>query len=287
MWSRLSKRERFLLLVLLGTAVLFCFFYFIFNPQLNAYSQVKTDLEEQRAKLAQAQNTAASLTTETARLEKVRAEYAEKGRLFNTEMRDGSDIILLGLKSLSGKIVITEIVPAAVKENAHTLELPLNLVAEGDYLNILAFRNDLEKLLKGISDLNLAEIRSMKIEKQESGGQAVDSGLVRASVEFVIYSSKEPQARLQLDAINRWLTGRYNMFREAGPFAPVRELEHHLYVSPANNETQGVSGGAAAGNGNQPPGTGTTGTFPQENSGSANQAQTWPAQFEPGFIQKK
>ena len=85
--TRASGNSRFIL-----------FFYFIFNPQLNAYSQVKTDLEEQRAKLAQAQNTAASLTTETARLEKVRAEYAEKGRLFNTEMRDGSDIILLGLE---------------------------------------------------------------------------------------------------------------------------------------------------------------------------------------------
>ena len=173
--------------------------------------------------------------------------------MFATEMRDGSDIILLGLKSLSDKVVIIEIVPAAVKENAYSLELPLNLVAEGDYLNILAFCNELEKILKGISDLNLAEIRSMRIEKINPENQAVASGMVKASVEFVIYSSKEPQARLQLDSINRWLTGRYNIFREAGPFAPVQELEKYLHVSPGNSDTQGNTD-SYSGNGSQLPG---------------------------------
>ncbi len=276
---RASGNSRFLLFLLLH-----------FNPQLKAYSQVKTELDEQRTKLSQAQNTAASLTKEAAQLEKVKAEYAEKGKLFTTEMRDGSDIILLGLKSLSGNIIISEIVPAAVKENAHSLELPLNLVAEGDYLNTLAFCNELEKILKGISDLNLAEIRSMKIEKKESEGQAVTTGLVKASVEFVIYSSKEPQARLQLDSINRWLTGRYNIFREAALIAPVRELEKYLHVSPGNSDTRGNSDGVTAGNGNQPPGAGNTGPLPQEDNGSpesGNQDQTRPAQPEPEFILKK
>jgi Tfp pilus assembly protein PilO len=290
MWNRLSKREKFLLFGLLGTAVFFCFYYYIFNPQLKAYNQVKTELDEQRTKLFRAQNTAASLTTETAQLEKVKAEYAEKGKLFATEMRDGSDIILLGLKSLSDKVVIIEIVPAAVKENAYSLELPLNLVAEGDYLNILAFCNELEKILKGISDLNLAEIRSMRIEKINPENQAVASGMVKASVEFVIYSSKEPQARLQLDSINRWLTGRYNIFREAGPFAPVQELEKHLHVSPGNSDTQGNTDEVTAGNGSQLPGAGNNSNSPQENNGtpeSGNQGQTRPVQPEPEFILKK
>jgi Tfp pilus assembly protein PilO len=76
MWNRLSKREKFLLFGLLGTAVFFCFYYYIFNPQLKAYNQVKTELDEQRTKLFRAQNTAASLTTETAQLEKVKAWFS-------------------------------------------------------------------------------------------------------------------------------------------------------------------------------------------------------------------
>ena len=96
--------------------------------------------------------------------------------------------------------------------------------------------------------MNLAEIRSMRIEKINPENQAVASGMVKASVEFVIYSSKEPQARLQLDSINRWLTGRYNIFREAGPFAPVQELEKYLHVSPGNSDTQGNTDEVTAGN---------------------------------------
>jgi type II secretory pathway component PulM len=79
MWNRLSKREKFLLFGLLGTAVFFCFYYYIFNPQLKAYNQVKTELDEQRTKLFRAQNTAASLTTETAQLEKVKCHQRGRG----------------------------------------------------------------------------------------------------------------------------------------------------------------------------------------------------------------
>jgi Tfp pilus assembly protein PilO len=291
MWNRLSKREKVLLAGLLGAAVIFCFYYFIFNPQVRAYAQVKTELTEELIKLSRARDTAASLTRETALLEKVKDEYEEKGKLFTTEMRDGSDIILLGLKTLAGSVVITEIVPAAVKENSHSLELPLDLIVEGDYPKILDFCTDLEKLLKGLSDLNLAEIRSLRIEKIDPENQAVPSGLVKANTEFVIYSSRDPQARLQLESINRWLTGRYNIFREAAAIAPVQELEKHLYCSPANSAAPEDPNGVAPGSGGLLPGEEGRDYLPLEGAGmmpdAVSREQAGPAQPEPEFILKK
>ena len=300
MWNRLSKREKILLSGLLGTALIFCFYYYIFNPQLKAFEQVKTELTEQRSKLSQAQNTAASLTKETALLEKAKSAYEEKGKLFTTEMRDGSDIILLGLKSASENIQITEVEPAAIKENEYSLELPLKIGVEGDYRNLLAFCNDLDKLLKGISDLNLAEIRSLKIEQltapnqsasQDSfSDQAVASGMVKASVGIIIFSAKDPEGRLQLDSINRWLTGRYNIFRQATITAPVQELEGHLHVPPVNSDTQGGSNTVSPGSSGQSVGAGKTGPVPAGNKGTAvsgGQTQAKPVQQEPEYILRK
>ncbi|OPZ73717.1 MAG: General secretion pathway, M protein [Firmicutes bacterium ADurb.Bin456] len=287
MWNRLSKREKIFLSGLLGAAVIFCFYYYIFNPQVKAYAQVKTRLSEERAKLSRAQNTAASLTREAALLEKAKDEYREKGKLFATEMRDGSDIILLGFKTLASDVVIIEIVPAAVKENSHSLELPLNLIVEGDYLKTLDFCTDLEKLLKGISDLNLAEIRGLRIEKINPESHMGSSGLVRTNVEFVIYSSKDPRARLQLESVSRWLTGRHNIFREAAVIAPVQELEKHLACSPGNSANPEDPGGAPPEDVNLTPAEEDRDYLPLKDNGRPDSPGREQDGLEPEYILKK
>ena len=102
---RASGNSRFLLFLLLHL-----------QSQLKAYNQVKTELDEQRTKLFRAR-TRQPPHHRNSSTGKVKAEYAEKGKLFTTEMRT-APTSSFGFKSLSDKVVIIEIVPAAATENA-------------------------------------------------------------------------------------------------------------------------------------------------------------------------
>lgn len=214
----LALKEKIILAILLVAAAGFCFYYFLLSPQLKAYALAKEELADFQNKLSLAQITASTLKSESDKLEQARNDIKETGQLFSTEMRDGSDVILLGLKAANKNVEITDITPGEIKENEHSLQLPLSIMAQGDYRNMLNFCADQESLP------NLSALKNIKFEVTGS----LPPGFVKASFNLVIYSAKTPQNKLQLEQIARWATGRYNIFLSTGGIAPIPELAGHL-----------------------------------------------------------
>ncbi len=252
MWNRLSTREKVLLAVLCGGGIIFCAVYFILVPQFKAYTQVENELTENRAKLFMAQATAASLKSENDRLIKVKEDYAVKSKPFISSMRDGSDVIFLGLVSASEMVDITAIEPGDIIEKTHSLELPLIVVVQGNYLDLLEFFNDIENQIK--KSTNLAEIRSLKISSNQSGNQSSNQpsvskepalnlgatpGTVKATIGIVMFSTKDPEGKLYLEEVSKWLIGRGNVFRPAFSVAPYSELSGNLNSSANSVSSRG------------------------------------------------
>jgi len=241
MWNRLSTREKVLLAVLCGAGIIFCAVYFVLTPQFKAYAQVKDELTVNRAQLSKAQATAASLKSENDRLIKIKEDYVVRGKPFVSSMRDGSDIIFLGLISASERVDITEIEPGDIIEKTHSLELPLKIGVQGNYLGLIEFCKDIDKQVK--ESTNLAEIRSLNISSELSGSQSSNQsagakntvvnvgatpGTVKATIGIVMFSAKNPEGKLYLEEVSRWLMGRGNVFRPTVSVAPYAELSGYL-----------------------------------------------------------
>lgn len=209
MWTKLAGRDRVLLIVLLALGLGFCLFRFVLVPQVRAYAAARDELADASRELARYQALAASLKEESQRLEKLRDKVTAAGANFSLEMRNGADIILLGLAAAARNVKVTAVEPGVVKENKYTLELPLGITAEGNYASMLEFCKNLESAALR----NLAEIRSVKIEGINNLGS------VRATLGLVVYSDRSPQGKLVLETLGEWLAGRANVFQPAGAVA--------------------------------------------------------------------
>ena len=201
---------------------------------------MKEELNNERTKLLQAQTTANSLKAETDKLALVKEQITETGSRFAIKTNDGSDVIFLGIRSASQNVFIKLIEPGDIKENPHSLELPLKIEVEGNFRNLMIFCRDLDQHMEHL--FNLSEIRNIKIETADSD---FTPGGVKAVISMVIYSAKNPDEKLNLEQISRWLTGRYNVFRPAVFAAPIPELAGriHAQASPDGSVAGSKTGG--------------------------------------------
>lgn len=251
-WERLTPREKFLLVALFVAAWLYGVYRFVLYPQIRAYTQIKSELEAEKAKLATAKATAAALRAEIARYRAAQQEVARIGELFETEMRDGAAVLLLGLRSAARDVDVTGIEPGDIVTNKHSLEIPLKVTVRGNYLDLLAFIDSLENQALG----NLAEVRSLKIvamgpaptpggtQQPSSEAGYAASGGVKAEIGLVIYSAKNPKSKLQLEQLALWLRGRGDAFQPAGDTPPVPELTGHLKLPQLPTATAAGQGQA-------------------------------------------
>ncbi len=221
MFERLSNRDKILLLILLTALVGYCFYHFILVVQLKAYTQVESDLAESQAKLTQALAQSAFLQSENAKLVNAKRDIQEAGKRFETEMRDGSSVILLGLDGIFEGVDITDLEPGDIKDDSILLEMPLKISAQGNYYKMLSFCQDIENMT------NLSEVQGLKMEAVSGTDD------VRMTVDMIIFSAKTPQGCLSLEDISRWLTGRYNIFSPAAVIAPLPELADKI-IKPAS-----------------------------------------------------
>lgn len=253
MWERLTPRDKFLLVALLVGAWIYWVYYFALSPQIRAYAQIKSELVTEKAKLARAKATAAALRAEKARYRAAQQEVARVGEPFATEMRDGAAVLLLGLRSAAGNVDVTDIEPGDIVTNKHSLEIPLKVMVQGNYLDLLAFIDGLENQALR----NLSEVRSLKIvalgpastlagtsQLSSEAGYATAGG-VKAEIGLVIYSAKNPTSKLQLEQLALWLRGRGNAFQPAGDVPPVPELTGHLKLPQLPPATPATGQGQA------------------------------------------
>ena len=157
-------------------------------------------------------------------------------------MRDGSTEILLGLKTAATEVTIASVKPGLIVEKPNYLELPLDITASGNYLNVVAFYADLERLT------NLTDLRIFKIVAAPT---ADDDSNVTITMSMVVFTAKTPTERLALDEISNWAIGRDNVFAPLDGFGQV---------------SSGTQGGTTAqgGSGAQTPGLPGVPPLPQK-----------------------
>jgi type IV pilus assembly protein PilO len=212
-----NRKDQRILLGLLAAVGVCCLFYFIISPQIKAYAKVKEELAQESAKLERARSDVASYKDEIVRYERASEKLRQVEPYFRQEMRDGTNIVVLGLQSAADNVEITGIEPGGIVAKKYTLEIPLKITARGDYQNVRAFCTALGNLP------NLSEVRSLKIKALDN-----QPGVVEAAVALLIFSAKDPEGQAYLEEIRRWSLGRYNLFAPAGAVAPTPELSGHL-----------------------------------------------------------
>lgn len=229
MQMELNQRDKRILLVLLAVGAVFCLFYFILNPQIKAYIEVKDELAVEQAKLVKARALVASYKDERVRYNRISKKLNQLEPYFHHNMTDGTDIVVLGLKSAADNVEIVSIEPGEVISRDYSMVVPLKLNARGNYLNVHAFCTALGKLP------NLSEISNLKISAVEDR-----PGVVEAAVALLIFSGKDPEGEAYLNSIREWSLGRYNIFSPAGATAPVPELSTHLKIPSAPSSEPSV-----------------------------------------------
>lgn len=237
MFEALSKRDKILLLIVLIAGVGFCLYHFILVSQYKTYVKVKNELSQSQAQLNEDSVVAASFKSESEKLDKVKKEIKDAGRRFETEMRDGSSVIILGLDGIFEDVDITSLEPGEIKEEPYLLDLPMQIIAQGNYVKMLSFCKDIEKLT------NFTEVRGIKMEA------ILGTGMIKTTIDVNIYSAKTPTGMLNISELSRWLTGKSDVFQPSTMIPPIPELAGKIIKpagpkldtdsQPVNNETMG------------------------------------------------
>ena len=213
--------KRVMLIGLIVIVVLGCFYYFLLGPQIKAYGKDKEELAGEKVKLEKAQIEVLSLQSENKKLAKTRKEFNKVNKLFLTEMRNGMNVILLGVRTADDNLEINSLEPEKIKEAKYTLEMPLKITAQGDYRNMVDFIKGVENEILN----NLAVIKNFKMEATP------EPGIIKITMDLSIYSAKTPQGKLFLEELVKRLIGRYNIFRPVPSIAPVPETAGQLKPS--------------------------------------------------------
>lgn len=200
----MDKRQKMLIYVPLSIALLVAIVYFLAIPALQNYMSMKDNLDTLQSQVTNSQIIANSLGSEKIKYDQAKLDQDKFSKLFETEMRDGSNVILLGLKAAATKVDIQSITPGDIVEKPNYLEMPLNMTAAGNYPNVQAFCTDIERLP------NLSDVRVLKILATPT---ASDSSTVTATIGVVIFSATSPQGRLGMEEIKKWAIGRSNLFQ--------------------------------------------------------------------------
>lgn len=200
----MDKRQKILIYVTLSIVLLVAIVYFLAIPALQNYMSMKDKLDTLQSQVVTSQIIANSLGSEKVKHDQAKLDQDKFSKLFETEMRDGSNVILLGLKAAATKVDIQSITPGDIVENPNYLEMPLNMTAAGNYPNMQAFCTDIERLP------NLSDIRALKILAAPT---VSDSSNVTVTIGVVIFSATSPQGRLGMDEIKKWAIGRSNLFQ--------------------------------------------------------------------------
>jgi Tfp pilus assembly protein PilO len=192
-------------LVFLFTAVICCLALLLLIVQSWGYIQLTKELVTARQKLAHTDGVINAIENRQGKLLELHSKIADLEKLFQVEMRDGAHLFLLGQLSKAMGVEINGVEPEKIKEHPQIIEIPLVLSVKGNYLDILAFCQELEDN----SLQNLTVIRHIKVtagRKSPEKGRAFEvidpadaSELVNTELGISIYTAKNPQNKYSFD----------------------------------------------------------------------------------------
>lgn len=187
------------------TVIFCCLAFLLFVIHLWGYMQLTRNLAEADRELAHLQGVIAAQEKVQGELIEINSKISNLDKLFQIEMGEGALLILLSKLSKAMGVEVTELTTEKIKNNSWTTEVPLVLTVEGDYLDVLAFCQELED--NALHNLTL--IRYIKIT---AGGKSLDNrpvsqstapasapNRVTAQLGLSIYTSKSPQDKFSFD----------------------------------------------------------------------------------------
>jgi Tfp pilus assembly protein PilO len=208
----MDRTRQLVVIAVLALLIIAGLVYEFVIPQVKDYQQLSATLQTKQEQVHSDRMIASSLRRDMATFNQTKSDLNTAGELFDTEMRDGSSEVLLGLRTAATEVTITAVTPGLITEKPNYLELPLDLAATGNYLNVVAFYADLERLT------NLTDLRIFKIVAAPT---ADDDSNVTITMSMVVFTAKTPTERLALAEISNWAIGRDNVFEPEDGFGEV------------------------------------------------------------------
>lgn len=208
----MDRTRQLIVIAVLALLIIVGVVYEFVIPQVKDYQRLCATLQTEQAQVSSDRMIASSLRRDMATFNQTKSDLSTAGELFDTEMRDGSSEVLLGLRTAATEVTITAVTPGLITEKPNYLELPLDLTASGDYLNVVAFYADLERLT------NLTDLRIFKIVAAPT---VDDDSNVTITMSMVVFTAKTPTERLALAEISKWAIGRDNVFEPEDGFGEV------------------------------------------------------------------
>lgn len=224
MWQKLSRREQVLLTALGAILVLFLYWTYLLQPQVNACDMTMKELAAADERLKNGKSIVDSLGREELAEKVVEKQFTAVWPKFNTEMQDGAILVDIGLEAVKQGVDVTLVRPAQVVDKNYYLELPFEFTVRGDYLKVMEFIKKMENLTN-ISEIRKLEIEAQLLAEDEGASPLAADGRVVANFVPVIYTARTPEKRMQLEALARWAVGRYNAYEAQGTKSPYPGVE--------------------------------------------------------------
>ncbi len=225
----MDKKQQSLVIITVALVFLVILVYFVVLPKAQVYLKMGSELNDLRVKVNTVRGIADSLKAVKAKYDQTSLDLDKYGQLFDTEIQDGSNVILLGLNAATSKVQIMSIAPGEIAVKPNYRELPLNITAQGDYPNIINFCADIERLpnLSGITTFKIQGAQAgssqsaASLDPNKSGTNAPNSyiqsltnpGDVTITMSIIVYAAKTPLEKINLDEIRTWAIGRSNIFQ--------------------------------------------------------------------------
>ncbi|MBM7854510.1 Tfp pilus assembly protein PilO [Desulfohalotomaculum tongense] len=206
--SKLTIRERVLLLILLGLVISCLIYICLLGPQIREYLALSQEIKDTAQKLEQAKTASGKLVLEKKAVGITKISLEEMKKMFTREIRDGKLFIKLDTEAKNRNVVITEIITGEMTERQYYLEQPLDITVLGDYRNVLSYIQWLENTAQWA---NYSEIKQFIIEpdQDDTGEKNV---IVKSNLTLVFYSDPSPRGKLQVQHAPEDSIGRRNVF---------------------------------------------------------------------------
>ncbi|MHB1419253.1 MAG: type IV pilus inner membrane component PilO [Bacillota bacterium] len=270
MFSKLSKRDRMLLVVMLGIALVFAVYKIILTTQWPQFQEAKNNLEAAKAALQSAQAEAATLEKLQEQVVSAQDDVDRVKTLFEIKVGQGAPFMELGAEAIGSGVHLVSLYPEPVVTDEVYESLPMKLSVRGTYSQVLDFIHRIENMA------SLAEIGTVKLTVDTTTVSPGEESQVVAEMTMYVYgSSNAPLASIP----DERLLGRAEIFD------PVIKAAMQVAGAPGDgsggstgsNETGATGGTSPGGTDTGQSGSGsdqTGGTGSSQPSGSTGSGDT-------------
>lgn len=205
MLSKLTSREKNLLIILSFVLIGVVCYKYVFQPQFSKMNQLEKAYAAEEKRLIETKkvadsynNVAFEAKTKQKNLESI------KSRLL-TNASDGSKEVKLGLDAKDKSVRVGLFQPLEAITNEDYIELPIRMEIKGEYSQILEFITAVQ------SFYNVTEIKDLVL-KNEKPEELSSTPQLKASFTFSIYTTNPPEEFSSYTDLSQWTVGRINSF---------------------------------------------------------------------------